>query len=94
MMGQNKNLQAPCMPPRRVLDLECGHAWAPLLAVKLFLAAESEQNMARGAAWPRSSMPFAMAHHSRCAFLPGCCPSTGLYLLSWLMDPRSWRVGA
>ena len=55
-MGQNKNLQAPRMPPQRVLDLECGHAWMPLMAAEVFTADETKQRMTNGAAWLRLSI--------------------------------------
>ena len=65
MMGQNKKLRAPCMPPQCILDLECGHAWALLLAAEVFIADENEQRMAASAAWLRSSMSLPMAHHGK-----------------------------
>ena len=55
-MGQNKNLQAPRMPPQRVPDLECGHAWMLLLASKALPADETEQRVTNGAAWLRLSI--------------------------------------
>ena len=95
VIGQNKKMQALCMPPQRVLDLGCGHAWAPLLAAEVFAADQNEQRVSTGPAWPRSSMhPFPWPTIADGAFLPLCCPPAGLYLLIWGIESRPWRVGA